>query len=44
MKMKHDYPAVLSLRATSHVYLKKKKYTKLMKHNPEKKVPGLKPP
>ena len=37
-KWTHDYPAAMNPKATSHVYLTKKKYSKLMKPNLQKKV------
>ena len=38
----HDYLKAMNQKATSHAYLKKKKCTKLMKLEPQKKVPYLK--
>ena len=44
MKLTHDYLAAMNPKATSHAYLTKKKYSKLMKPNLQKKVPCLKLP
>ena len=43
-KLMRDYLAAMNLKATSHAYPKRKKYTKLMKLNPQKKVLYLKLP
>ena len=38
----HDYLAAMNLKATSHAYSRKKKYTKLMKLDLQRKVLYLK--
>ena len=44
-KLTHDYLEDMNQKATSHAYLRKrKKYTKLMKLDHQKKVLYLKPP
>ena len=41
-KSMRDYLAAMNPKATSHAYLRRKKCTKLMKLNPQKKVLHLK--
>ena len=41
-KLMHDYLAAMNPKATSHVYLRRRKYTKLMKLDLQKKVLYLK--
>ena len=41
-KSMHDYLEAMNQKATSHAYPRRKKYTKLMKLKPQKKVLYLK--
>ena len=41
-KLMHDYPKAMNQKATSHAYLRKKKYTKSMTLDLQRKVLYLK--